>query len=199
MVIDYYQSTFFYQSITNIKQLKTDNNDEIAFIGYSNSGKSSIINTIINKKKIARTSKSPGNTRTINFFKIQNTKYLVDLPGYGYANIAKNLKIKIDELILKYLHNRKSLKAVILIVDIRRCLRCQDYKIINLLTKRNIPILILLSKSDKLSKSMQKQTLNYFKKNETSIIKKNNVILFSCTLKIGMNYLQLFLKKYYKF
>ncbi|WP_187306485.1 ribosome biogenesis GTP-binding protein YihA/YsxC [Buchnera aphidicola] len=197
MIFNSYTSTIFSTSITCMNQLKCDNNIEIAFIGYSNVGKSSMINFLTNQHKLARVSKTPGSTRTINFFKIAKKKYLVDLPGYGYSNFSQNLKNTLKKLIIKYLIYRKSLKAVVLLVDIRRSFRKEDYTIINILNKKNLPILITLTKSDKFSKSIRERKMFKIKKECLLIHKKVSVILFSSTLHLGIFDVKNFLSTYY--
>lgn len=126
---------------------------EIAFAGKSNVGKSSLINAMINRKSLARTSQNPGKTRTINFYNVENTLYFVDLPGYGYARASKTEVKKWGKMIEDYLIKRQELKAIILLVDIRHEPGENDIMMYNWLKHYNHKIIIVATKSDKLKRS----------------------------------------------
>jgi GTP-binding protein len=143
----------FVTSASNIEQMK-NYPIEIAVVGKSNVGKSSFINCICNKKSLARTSKEPGRTRLINYFDMNKGQfYLVDLPGYGYARVSKEEKIKWGSLIENYLLNSHGLKNVFMLVDIRHDPTEDDKLMINYLYHYRIPFTIVATKSDKLSRS----------------------------------------------
>ncbi|AKC32326.1 GTP-binding protein EngB [Candidatus Pantoea carbekii] len=148
-----YYSTQFMLSITNIHYLPVDIGAEIAFAGRSNTGKSSLLNILSNQKKLAYVSKKPGRTRSINYFQVIQGKRIVDLPGYGYAEVAHKIKQNWQSILTKYIQKRKTLKGLVLLMDIRRPLTNLDRKIIKQTTENHIPILLLLSKADKLAVS----------------------------------------------
>lgn len=126
---------------------------EIAFAGKSNVGKSSLINALMNRKSLARTSSQPGKTQTINFYKINQDMYLVDLPGYGYTKIAESEKRKWGVMVEKYLHQSKQLKAVFLLVDIRHDPSANDKMMYDWILHQGFEPVIIATKSDKLKRS----------------------------------------------
>lgn len=125
---------------------------EIAFAGRSNVGKSSLINVITNRKNLARTSSRPGRTQSINFFRVGESLYFVDLPGYGFARVPVTVKQSWRKMIETYLRNRANLKAVVVILDIRRTPSAQDLDLLNWLKHYGIPAVPVLTKADKLSR-----------------------------------------------
>jgi GTP-binding protein len=128
---------------------------EIAFAGRSNVGKSTLINVLVNRKHLVKTSKTPGRTQLINFFLINNALSLVDLPGYGYAKVPKSLRASWGSMVETYLSSRESLKGVVLILDIRRTPGSYEIDFIDWLNQQNIPCIPVLTKKDKLSKNQQ--------------------------------------------
>jgi GTP-binding protein len=126
---------------------------EVAFAGKSNVGKSSLINTMINRKALARTSQNPGKTRTINFYNVENSLYFVDLPGYGYARAPKSENAKWGKMIEDYLIKRESLKAIIMLVDIRHEPGANDKMMYDWLKHYGHQIIVVATKSDKLKRS----------------------------------------------
>jgi GTP-binding protein len=148
-------------NITSCPQLKLA---EFAFIGRSNVGKSSLINMLTNKKNLAKVSQTPGKTRLINHFKINDTWYLVDLPGYGFARISKEGKAKLEKLIYSYFEKRKNLEHTFLLVDSRLEPQANDITFMTWLTLHHIGFTILFTKSDKLTKAkLAKNISNYLK------------------------------------
>jgi GTP-binding protein len=131
----------------------------VAFAGRSNAGKSSALNTITGRKGLARVSKAPGRTRLINFFTIDEQHSLVDLPGYGYARVARSVRAEWDEMVGNYLHTRESLRGMVLIMDCRHPLTDYDEALLEFCAENSLPVHVLLSKSDKLSKNEQINTL----------------------------------------
>ena len=126
---------------------------EIAFAGRSNVGKSSLLNTLVGRKKIARVSKTPGRTREINFFRVNGTFVLVDLPGYGYAKISKERKADWKPLIQSYLKLTPQLRGIVLLLDIRRDPSDDDRAMLDFLSEVEIPTIVAVTKSDKLTRS----------------------------------------------
>lgn len=167
-------------------QYPEDNKPEFLLIGRSNVGKSSFINTIINRKNYARTSATPGKTQTLNFYKINDEFYLVDAPGYGFAKVRNSLKKKFGLIIENYLKSRENLKMVFLLIDFRHKPTEDDIIMYNYLKYYNIPTTIICTKIDKVSK-------NNIEKNKNTIIKELNLqeqdklILFSSMTKTGKN------------
>lgn len=126
---------------------------EIAFAGKSNVGKSSLINALMNRKSLARTSSSPGKTQTINFYKINGNLYYVDLPGYGYAKVSEEIKAKWGKMIEKYLHTSKQLKAVFLLIDIRHEPSANDKLMYTWVKDQGFKPIIIATKLDKINRS----------------------------------------------
>ena len=126
---------------------------EIVFSGRSNVGKSSLINTLLNRKKLVKTSSTPGRTQLLNFFMVNDELIFVDFPGYGYAKVPKNIQQKWGQMAGIYLENRSQLVLVIVIIDIRRDPGEQDNSFINWLATHDIPFVIVVTKSDKVSKN----------------------------------------------
>ena len=126
---------------------------EFAFAGRSNVGKSSLINTLVNRKKLVQTSSTPGKTRLINFFRVNDALMLVDLPGYGYARVSEAERQKWRPMVEQYLSGRKHLKAVIVILDARRDAGTADTQLLDWLARLGVPAIIAVTKCDKLSKT----------------------------------------------
>jgi GTP-binding protein len=156
---------------------------EFAFTGRSNVGKSSLINTLVNRKRLVKTSATPGRTQLINFFLINKTFSFVDLPGFGYAKVPASVRKKWGPMIETYLSTRKSLKGVALIMDVRRIPGIQDLNFIEWLYYYNIPGILILTKADKLSKTkqlIQKATIA-----KALSVDKDDLILFSAKSRLG--------------
>ena len=147
-------------SATRRSQYPTDKKPEYLLIGRSNVGKSSFINTLINRKNYARTSSRPGKTQTINFYNINDEFYLVDAPGYGYAQVSKTKRKKFGLMIEDYIINRKNLKCVFLLVDFRHRPTNDDILMYNFLKYYKIPTVIVATKSDKVGITLQQKQRN---------------------------------------
>lgn len=156
-------SAEFIKSATEPSQYPEGKLPEVAFVGRSNVGKSSLINTIIHRKNLARTSSTPGCTRLINFFKVNDQISLADLPGYGYAKVPESSRREWGPMVEKYFKQRKSLKCVILIIDVRRSPSEKDIDLIHWLHNYKIIPLIILTKTDKISKSRAKMRQHQIK------------------------------------
>ncbi len=172
-----YNTAKFFASYGKIEQLPLPERTEIAFIGRSNVGKSSMINKILNRKNLARASAEPGKTATINFYELENI-FLVDLPGYGYAKAAKTEKRRFSELIGGYLSAERYLGLVIQLVDFRHSPSDDDIKMINALIDGEFPFVVALTKADKLSKTERAMRLEELK-NELPCAESLTVIEFS--------------------
>lgn len=152
----------FVQSNTEYQKCPTPDKPEYAFIGRSNVGKSSLINSIVQKKDLAKTSQTPGKTQLINHFLINKTWYLVDLPGYGYAKVSKTEREKFEQMIFDYLHYRENLKCTFVLIDIRHDPQKVDTEFMAKLAESNIPFYIVFTKADKLSKTAALKNLESY-------------------------------------
>ena len=141
----------------DIKLLPDEGLPEIAIVGRSNVGKSSLINKLANRRNLAKSSSTPGKTRTINYYLINEQFYLVDLPGYGYAKVSKTEKLKWNQMMENYLAKREQLRGVIQLVDIRHAPSENDILMKEWLGHHNIPILIVANKMDKISRGARQQ------------------------------------------
>ena len=177
------KSAEFIKSAVKPAQYPDEALPEFAFTGRSNVGKSSLINTLVNRKRLVKTSATPGRTQLINFFLINKTFSFVDLPGYGYAKVPASVRKKWGPMIETYLSTRKTLKGVALIMDVRRVPSIQDLNFIEWLYYYNLPGMLILTKADKLSKNkqlMQKATIA-----KALSVDKNDLILFSAKSRLG--------------
>ncbi len=143
----------------NLSQLPPDQGLEVAIAGRSNSGKSSLINRLCRQKSLARTSRTPGRTRQLVFFQLDVQRHLVDLPGYGYARVAGDLKRHWQGLIQTYLERRRALKGLVVVMDIRHPLKDLDIELIEWAGERGMPQHLVLTKADKLGRGKQKEAL----------------------------------------
>ena len=157
-------NSIFEKSSKTIDQCPESKLPEYALVGRSNVGKSSLINSILNKKKIAKTSSTPGKTILINHFKINNNFYLVDLPGYGYATLSKKIKEEINKTHKTYFKIRKQLLYTFLLIDIRHDLQKIDIEFMKFLNDNLCPFVIVFTKSDKLKSSQIEIQINNLKK-----------------------------------
>lgn len=191
----------FLTSAQNIKQAPKDDGVEVAFVGRSNVGKSSVINSLTNQKSLAKTSRTPGRTQLINFFTVNEHTKLVDLPGYGFAKVAASVHKLWKNNLEEFLEKRQALQAVVLISDARHPLKELDEIMLNFLLSLDLKVLLLLNKSDKLSKNQAKNTLE--KTKEQLALMDNNVnlkvLLFSSLKKEGVSECLMVLDKFFKF
>ena len=157
---------------------------EVAFAGKSNVGKSSLINGLMNRTSLARTSAQPGKTQTINFYKINDEMYLVDLPGYGYAKVTQTEKEKWGKMIERYLHTSQDLKAVFLLVDIRHAPSANDRQMYEWILHNGYDPIIIATKLDKLKRSQVQKSLKAIK--EGLQLKKDTIVIpYSAETKQG--------------
>ncbi len=151
----------FFRAYGEFSQLPKSDRIEIAFAGRSNVGKSSLINKVFNRKNLARVSAVPGKTATINFYSLENI-YLVDLPGYGYAKVAKSDKVRWSGLIEGYLHDDRDMRLVFQLIDMRHPPTGDDIHMINFLIESEMPFAIVFTKADKLSKREREERMAGF-------------------------------------
>lgn len=183
-----FQNAQFYTTVNHLKDLP-NTSAEIAFVGRSNAGKSSAINTLCNHTRLAFVSKIPGRTQHINFFQLSNGHFLADLPGYGYAQVPEAIRAHWVKLLGDYLQTRRQLVGLVLIMDARHPLKALDWQMLEFFAQTRRAVHILLSKSDKLSKNEQIKTLSYVKKmlNPFEKHQKITVQLFSSLKKQGID------------
>jgi GTP-binding protein len=177
------KSAEFVKSATKPSQYPPAILPEIAFTGRSNVGKSSLINTLVNRKHLVKTSRTPGRTQLINFFNINCVFTFVDLPGYGYANVPKSIKKTWGPMIETYLSARKTLKCVILIMDIRRIPHQEELSFVEWLHQHDLSTILILTKTDKLSKIKQVKQQHTIA--ETLGVTQEDLILFSAKSRQG--------------
>lgn len=160
MFINPYTQATFLKSAAKVQQLPAEDGYEVAFAGRSNAGKSSALNCLTGNKHLARTSKTPGRTQLLNVFIVKDEQHrLVDLPGYGYAKVAMQTKIDWQKNLAHYLEVRESLKGLVLLMDIRHPLKELDKTLLHWAITQNLPVHILLTKADKLSRNQIQQAL----------------------------------------
>ncbi|GHW43866.1 hypothetical protein VCSRO196_2686 [Vibrio cholerae] len=152
----HYQNTHFITSAPDIRHLPEDEGIEIAFAGRSNAGKSSSLNRLTNQKNLAKTSKTPGRTQLINLFKVADGCHIVDLPGYGFAQVPLEMKLKWQRALGEYLQKRQSLKGLVVLMDIRHPMKDLDQQLIIWAVECGIPVQVMLTKADKLKSGARK-------------------------------------------
>lgn len=188
ILMNLFQNAKFFTTVNHLKDLP-DTPAEIAFVGRSNAGKSSAINTLTNHVRLAYVSKTPGRTQHINFFELENGNFMVDLPGYGYAQVPEAIRAHWVKLLGDYLQQRRQLIGLILIMDSRHPLKALDIQMLDFFHITGRPVHILLSKADKLSKNDQIKTLASVKKSLKPYTERQkiSVQLFSSLKKQGMD------------
>lgn len=191
-----YKSAKFLLGASKLKQLPTDDGIEIAFAGRSNAGKSSVLNALTQQNHLARTSKTPGRTQQINVFTLDDDRRLIDLPGYGYAKVPQNLKKEWQKTLDCYLQSRLSLKALVLIMDVRHPLKEFDQMMLDWAVACQLPVHVLLNKADKLKKMAASKTLLETKRTLVPYTEFVSLQLFSALKKQGMDECYQFLNKY---
>ena len=177
------KSAEFIKSATKTAEYPPAQLPEIAFAGRSNVGKSSLINTLVNRKRLVKTSSTPGRTRLINFFDINGQLVFVDLPGYGYAKVPVSVRKKWGPMIETYLSGRKTLRGVVVIMDIRRTPKQEELNLLGWLNHYAIASIVVLTKTDKLSKSKSAQQHRRIAR--TLKIDPKDLILFSAKSRRG--------------
>lgn len=177
----------FATSAGKLSQLPPDVGREVAFAGRSNAGKSSAINAIVGIGGLARTSKTPGRTQLINFFTLGPSRHLVDLPGYGYAKVPLPVKERWQRLLAGYLESRKCLSGVVLVMDIRHPLKPFDQQMLEWCQANRLPVHILLTKADKLSRGAAAKALQAVRRSLGGASPSATVQLFSARQATGVD------------
>lgn len=182
-----YHMTHFVMSAPDIRHLPSDEGIEVAFAGRSNAGKSSALNTLTQQKTLARISKTPGRTQLINLFEVEPGIRLVDLPGYGYAQVPEEMKIKWQRSLGEYLQMRNSLKGLIVLMDIRHPLKDLDRQMIEWAVAVGTPIMLLLTKADKLASGARQAQIKMVREAVKEYMGDIQVEAFSSLKKQGVD------------
>ncbi|MHB1590207.1 MAG: ribosome biogenesis GTP-binding protein YihA/YsxC [Sulfuricella sp.] len=182
-----FQEAQFFISADKLTDLPPPSGIEIAFAGRSNSGKSSAINTLANRNRLAFVSKTPGRTQLINFFSLGNDRFLVDLPGYGYAKVPEAMRVHWQSVLSRYLMERESLYGLVLIMDARHPLTPLDHQMLNWFIPTCKPVHVLLTKADKLGKQQATTTLRAVRAELERAYPNCTVQLFSSLKRIGLD------------
>ena len=176
----------FFTTASSLDNLLFESQAEVAFAGRSNAGKSSVINTLANQRRLAFTSKTPGRTQQLNYFGLGDDKYLVDLPGYGYAKVQKSERARWNVFLSAYLSTREPLAGMILIMDARHPMTELDIQMLDWFAVTEKPVHVLLTKADKLTRNEQGATLLKVRSALNQRIGTNTVSLFSSLKKTGV-------------
>jgi GTP-binding protein len=193
-----YTEATFLKSSAKVNQLPEDTGAEVAFAGRSNAGKSSAINCLTGIKQLARTSKTPGRTRLMNCFILQDEAHrLIDLPGYGYAKVSKTMQREWQAHLAHYFQARTSLKGLVVLMDIRHPLMPLDLSMVDWALKRQLPVHVLLTKADKISRSQGQSTLFKVQKNYVAYEGLLSVQTFSSLKRQGLDTLHQVLDGWY--
>ena len=171
---------------TRRSQYPTDLKNEFLLVGRSNVGKSSFINALLGRKNLARTSSHPGKTQTLNFYLVNDDFYLIDVPGYGYAETSKKTKAKFGKMIEEYLETRKELKRVFMIIDFRHKPTEDDVLMYNFLKYYNLPVTIVATKADKIGSSRKEKCKKQIT-DTLDLVMGDDLIIFSSITKEGKN------------
>lgn len=188
--MSYFSHAKFEISAPDISHLPHDNGIEVAFAGRSNAGKSSALNTLTRQKNLARTSKTPGRTQMINVFELAEDQRLIDLPGYGFAQVPLQMKKKWQKALGEYLQKRKSLKGLVVLMDIRHPFKDLDQELIHWAVSSDLPVLALLTKADKLKSGKRKAQLMMATEAAMAFGGDVQVEAFSSLNKIGLEKLE---------
>jgi GTP-binding protein len=194
-----FHSARFSAGAAELADLPRSSFAEIAFAGRSNSGKSSAINALLNRKKLAFVSKTPGRTQQLNYFDLGEERYLVDLPGYGYAKVAKTEQARWEGLLPTYLQTRRALRGLVLIMDIRHPLSELDTLLLDLFAPTRKPVHVLLTKADKLSRGAALASLKKIEQALGSGITLATCQLFSSVSKQGVSDARVTLERWLRF
>ncbi|KOO02950.1 ribosome biogenesis GTP-binding protein YihA/YsxC [Vibrio nereis] len=186
----HYQNTHFITSAPDIRHLPEDEGIEVAFAGRSNAGKSSSLNRLTNQKSLAKTSKTPGRTQLINLFKVTDGCHIVDLPGYGFAQVPLEMKKKWQKSLGEYLQKRQCLKGLVVLMDIRHPMKDLDQQLIYWAVDSGIPVQVLLTKADKLKSGARKAQVLKIKQDAVGFGGDVSVAAFSSLKGLGVDVLR---------
>lgn len=187
----------FFTTVNHLRDLPLHGGREVAFAGRSNAGKSSAINTLANHTRLAFTSKTPGRTQHINYFALGENRYLVDLPGYGYAKVPPDVRAHWEGLLSQYLQTREALCGLVVIMDARHPLTALDEQMLTWFAPTGKPIHVLLTKSDKLSRQQATLTLKRVRLHLAEHYPHCSAQLFSSLKKIGMDEAETIIEKWF--
>ena len=195
--MNFFQPAVFYTTVNHLRDLPVESHAEVAFAGRSNAGKSSAINTLANRTRLAFVSKTPGRTQHINYFSLGGQRYLVDLPGYGYAKVPGAIKDHWRELLSEYLTQRPQLRGLVLIMDSRHPLTDLDRNMLQWFLPTGKPVHCLLTKSDKLNRSECMAVLRLVKEELGKLSSTYSVQLFSSSKKFGVDEVESVVSKWF--
>ena len=182
-----YRAVRFFDSVNDLTRLPPDDGQEVAFAGRSNAGKSSALNVLTGQRQLARVSKTPGRTQLLNFFQVEPERYLVDLPGYGYAQVPDAIRRHWRLLLERYLRERLALRGLMLLMDIRHPLTPLDRQLLDGCAHRPLPIHVLLTKADKLSRGAAQAALQQVQRMLKTDYPGASVQLFSAPTGLGID------------
>lgn len=194
----YHQAKFLLSAV-DVKQLPPDQGLEVALVGRSNAGKSSVLNCLTQNKSLARVSKTPGRTQAINIFTLDDTRRIMDLPGYGFAKVPLAAKRKWEKTIDTYIEKRTCLQGLVLIMDIRHPFKPLDYELLTYCDYRSLPVHLVLNKADKLSQQAVNKTLQETKRVLTAFSNSVTFQVFSALKGKGTEELQHLLDQWYQY
>jgi GTP-binding protein len=186
----HYQNTQFVTSAPDIRHLPEDAGIEVAFAGRSNAGKSSALNRLTNQRNLAKTSKTPGRTQLINLFQVEENCHIVDLPGYGFAQVPVEMKLKWQKSLGEYLQKRECLQGLVVLMDIRHPMKDLDQQLIYWAVESGIPVQVLLTKADKLKSGARKAQLLKIREAALAFCGDVSVDVFSSLKGIGVDQLR---------
>lgn len=181
-----YQRARFLTAAAKADQAPQDSGREVAFAGRSNAGKSSAINTLCHQKSLAKTSKTPGRTQQMIFFELDDSRRLVDLPGYGYAKVSEAIKLNWQHQMAAYLQQRRSLAGLVVVMDIRHPLTDYDQQMLAWAHRAQLPVLALLTKADKLKSGAARAARTMVERTVAASGQSVEVLLFSATQRAGL-------------
>jgi GTP-binding protein len=182
-----YRAAHFLNSVNSLAQLPPDTGREVAFAGRSNAGKSSALNVLTGQRQLARVSKTPGRTQLLNFFQVEPERYLVDLPGYGYAQVPDAIRRHWRLLLERYLRERLALRGLMLLMDIRHPLTPLDRQLLDGCAHRQLPAHIMLTKADKLGRGAAQTALQQVQKALKRDYPLTSAQLFSAPTALGVD------------
>lgn len=192
----HYKKAYFLLSAADVKQLPADSGFEVAIVGRSNAGKSSVLNSMTQVKQLARVSKTPGRTQLVNMFVLDEQRRIADLPGYGFAKVSANVQRQWQKTVDEYFRTRRCLKGLVLVMDIRHPFKPLDLQLLEYAAARALPVHILLNKADKFSRGAATKILLQWQK-EMSVYKEVSLQTFSALKATGVKELHAVLNTWF--